>query len=511
MMRLLRGRLRRAVRLYAIAAACMAALLIAHARIRDWRTFRPNVILITADSMRADHLGCYGYLRATSPDIDRLASEGVLFENAVTPGLWTMPSLPSLMTSTHPRVHKVMLVDKKLPPRLPLLAELVQGGGFETAAFVNHQWVGAEGQGLDRGFRYFDNSYSAGHGHSPELHHLGDAAATDDLIAWLDKNMGKRVFAWIHYVNPHYPYTPPPPYDDMFEDDGLYRTGAWAPISPTPFLFGFIYENTARHMRRPHDVDHYVSQYDGEIRFVNDQIRRITRHLDATDMRRRTIMIISTDHGESLGEHDWYFEHNKPFETVARVPLIMRGYGVPRGRRVDALVSLIDLAPTVLDMLELPVPPSFEGRSMRSLIRGKGRQIRSYEYGGDPWAQDFMRTERYKLVILRPFEENHAYFGIERRRRGILRSIARMLRLDRSEDEEEVVEIVRLHDLLEDPGEKVDLSSEKPDIVSDLRSLLRHHNKIDEQKARMLRDVSGETITLDAKTTDFLKALGYIQ
>jgi arylsulfatase A-like enzyme len=174
-------------------------------------------------------------------------------------------------------------------------------------------------------------------------------------------------------------------------------------------------------------------------------------------------------------------------------------------------VSLLDLAPTILDMLKIAAPPTFEGRSMMPLIRGDREGIRSYAYGGDLWSQDYLRTERYKLLRIRPTDENLNYFGLTKRRRGILRSIATALRLRPPEEEHPPPEVVRLYDIVEDPAETVDLSSDKPETVEHLRALLEHHNRIDERKADILRSGSEQTVALDEKTTTFLRALGYIQ
>lgn len=500
--------LRRIVRACAFSAACLAIFLLAYDRFTAWYLFKPNVILITSDSLRPDHLGCYGYMRATSPDIDRIASEGVIFTNTVTPGSWTMPSIPSLMTSTHPRVHRVMLVDRKLPSRLPLLAEVVRDAGFTTAAFVNHLWLGTTGPGVARGFDTFDNSYALNR--AQVAHHEGDSLLTDDLINWLDRNGGKRVFVWAHYMNPHYPYTPPPPQRDLFDDDGLYETGRQAPVSSTPFLFGAIRDTTTKPMQYPNDVDHYVSRYDAEIRCVNNEVRRIVRYLDAAGLRRRTVLIVSADHGESLGENDWYFEHNKPYETVIRVPLIFQGYGIRPSRPIPALVSLLDLAPTILDILDLPVPESFEGRSILPLVEGRAKEIRTYAYGGDPWSQDYIWTQSHKLLVIRPTDENLKHFGLERKRRGIPHFFARMFRWGAADAEPEAVEVARLHNLAVDPGETVDLSHAEPELAAHLRSLLDHHIRGCEHKGEILKDGSANTVGLDEKTTAFLRALGYI-
>ena len=453
------------------------------------------MILITIDSLRADHLGCYGYERDTSPDIDRIANQSTLFLNAVTQAPWTSASLASLLSSTYPTVNGVTKNDKKVSSRLPLLAESLKKRGFYTAAFVNQPFLiknnEAQGHGLHRGFSHYESLYAKQF--LQQYRYKGDQKLTEDVLSWLKKwskiSYHKKLFLWVHYMNPHGPYTHPPRYDTLFREDGLYVTNKKAPTSEENYHFGLIHRWQAEHLSYSTDVDRYVAQYDGGILFINDQISRLYNRLKELDLVRKSIIVITADHGESMWENNWYFEHGMPFETNTRVPLIIKVPDISP-RRIDTVVSLIDVAPTISNILGIQPPSSFMGKSLLPLIEVKTERIRSYAYGETGHMdQQYIRSDRYKLIVQRP---------------KLSRSKVHFYK-DYFAGKEE---IVGLFDIRSDPYEEHNLAEEKPELAASMYSQLQDLKETNEKISETLGEE--EAATFDDQTKEILKALGYL-
>lgn len=287
---------------------------------------RWNVLLITVNTLRADHLGCYGYFRETSPAIDWLAENGTRFDHAYCPRPITGPSIASLFTGLYPSQHGVQRPGGILDEEAKTIAERFSESGWSTAGIVTNGSLYPE-FGFDQGF----NEYIFGHTRAAE--------GTDHALEWLEAN-GRNPnawFLWVHYLDPHMKYEPGPPYDEMFGQ------GAGT---------------LNRHQRM-------IDLYDGEIRCTDDQISRIFDWLAQAGLQLQTLVILTADHGESLGEHEVYYRHGlDPYQPSARVPLILYAPAViPAGRVCPAVVSLVDLLPTVLDAASLPTTSEMAGRS----------------------------------------------------------------------------------------------------------------------------------------------------
>jgi len=303
-----------------------------------WRAFvlsrRPHVLLITLDTTRADRLGCYGYARALTPALDALAAKGVLFERAYTPAPLTLPSHASMMTGLYPPEHGLITNGRgRLDKNIPTLAEILRDAGYETGAFIG-SFVLHSKFGLQRGFAAYDDDMTDTDPTEYGLHRQRDGRrVVDSALAWLEQPRRGPFFCWVHLYDAHDPYRAhADEFGDRFED-------------------------------RP---------YDGEIAYVDRQIQRLVDHLQAKQLRERTLIVIVGDHGESLGEHDEEEHSLTLYNSVLHVPCLWAGRGATaKGRRVPQPVSLVDLRPTLLETVELRDRGQITGRSLRAALVGE--------------------------------------------------------------------------------------------------------------------------------------------
>jgi arylsulfatase A-like enzyme/Tfp pilus assembly protein PilF len=299
---------------------------------------RPNVLLVTLDTTRADHLGCYGYEPPTTPNIDRIAAESWVFDHAYATNPVTLPSHTSIMTGTYPMAHGAR--DNStfvVPDRVTTLAETLGHAGYETAAIVA-SFVLDSRFNLDQGFASYNDDVGAHwsidevrvreaneFGFSERKANLVTAAALD----WLELPRREPFFLWLHYFDPHEPINPPEPHQSRFTE-----------------------------------------AYDAEVAFADEQLGRL---LDA--LRRRgeldsTIVIITADHGEGLTDHDEPTHSLLIFDSTMHVPLIIRPPGGRPTMRIAPAASIVDIVPTVLDMLDIELPAEIQGRSLVPVMGG---------------------------------------------------------------------------------------------------------------------------------------------
>jgi arylsulfatase A-like enzyme len=298
------------------------------------RIERPNVILISLDTLRADRLGCYGGERPTSPVLDRLAAEGTLFETAITAAPWTLPSHLTMLTGAYPCVHQLVTrAIARQPTRgLTSLARHLREAGYVSAAFTEDGYL-LPGV-FQPGFDLF--SYVAA---SPD----GIARRIEEASAWLEHNADAPFFLFLHTYQVHAPYQAPAPYAGMF------RTPA------------------------PDAAARALDDYDAAVRYADATLASLRATVERLGVGERTITIVTSDHGEAFGEHGIQLHGNSLYEEVLRVPFIWHGPGViAAGRRVIGAVSLADVVPTVLDLLALPIPALVQGRSLAPFVRPGG-------------------------------------------------------------------------------------------------------------------------------------------
>jgi arylsulfatase A-like enzyme len=427
--------------------------------------------LVSIDTCRADHLSVYGYPRATSPFLAELAARGVLFENAFCHVPDTTPSHASLFTSTHPDRHG-SANGVPLAGGLATLAEVLRAAGLRTAGFVSGATLLAERSGLARGFELWDD----------ELTRIGSNGArqpterraeetTDRALAWLAGLDGAPFFVFVHYYDPHGIYEPPPPYDALFADRASGRRLSEREIPAYARIPGVD------------RLEDYVARYDGEIRYVDDQLRRLERALAQAGRGASTLWVVTADHGEELGEHGHHFAHGwELYEAELRVPLLFAAPGrLPEGRREPGLARSIDVAPSVLALLGLSAPPTFEGRDLFAPSPEEG----------DPLLLA-RTTKSWTYLRLRTREDYRDWHALRGPRWKLLRAEDGSAR--------------RLYDLARDPGELDDRAAAEPAVLAELERVL------DARLARTARAAGGpEAAPPDETWTEELQALGYVR
>jgi len=314
------------------------------------------VLLVTVDTLRADHLGCYGCRRPTSPHLDRLARAGHLFLDAWCPMPTTTPSHAALLTGRHPRSLGVLSNGGLLPQDAVTLAEVLADRGYDTAAFVGAYPVHAR-FGLNQGFQ----TYSG-----PEKLSRKADQVVDEALRWLAQRDGKCFFLWVHLWDPHTPYFAPEEYRERFQ----------VPAFELPLKFAFI--------RRPGNVseeivEKTVAAYDAEIGWTDHNIGRLLASMKRHGHYDRSLIAVTADHGESMAEllesRAYAFDHGEfLYRHQLSVPLMIKPPGEPNhttAARHAAPVSLLDLMPTLLDLLGLETPEETEGRSLEPLLAGQ--------------------------------------------------------------------------------------------------------------------------------------------
>jgi arylsulfatase A-like enzyme len=367
-----------------------------------------NVLLITIDTLRADHLGAYGYRRPTSPRMDALAAQGTLFERAYTFWPKTRGSFVMMMTGRRPSQNGYSKSHPMIVGFNPTLASVLQEAGYETAAVVDNANVAAE-YGFAKGFDSYRETWEEKASLVTEMDRT--RAITEEGVRFLKASSPSRpFFLWLHYVNPHTPYTPPPPFDTAFLDADV-RKGPRLPVVPGDH--GGIPKKWAVTGRDR--LGWYVAQYDGEIAAVDAEVGRVLDALEASAARGRTLVVLTSDHGESLGEHDYYFEHGENvFDPALAIPLLVSVPGGPAAQRSGVLASTLDLVPTILDAVKVSYPPDLAGTSLLTAVNGGSPPARTRLFAGND--RNLLATfdDRYKLVAT-PDDRGTRYALFDRR------------------------------------------------------------------------------------------------
>ena len=342
---------------------------------------RPDVILVSIDTLRADHLSSYGYDRLTSPFLDSLATSGTRFHHTRSNSPWTLPAHLTMLTGQLPVTHQVTDDHLSLDPSVPVLPEAMQKAGYATGASVATLYVSRK-FGFDRGFDFFDD-----HGIQTEKQNLkGDVVAPDVISAavdWIeDLPEGKPFFLFLHFYDVHYHYDPPAPFDTKFDR--------------APAKTDRRFRNYYAHKKKPLTEEqkaHQIAQYDESIAYVDDQLRQLYSKL--ADAGRKQRWVVTADHGEEFGERgSWGHAHTLYAEQL-RVPLIVSGEGLPEGQIVKEAVGIQDIASTITSWVDQPMPeadgidlnPAMEGAPVpgrafpAETFRFKTSRISLYENG----------------------------------------------------------------------------------------------------------------------------------
>ncbi len=333
-----------------------------------------NIILIVVESLRGDHVGCYGYTRDTTPATDALAADGIQFRRAFASSGWTMPSVMSLMTSLPPSEHGAVSYRHALAAERTTLAAELKRGGYRTAGIVANPTLSGE-YGFRRGFDLYADftilcdspiDAAAGYGKTEPGRARSTSAETTRLaVPWLaarKADPSTPFFLFLFYFDPHYDYVPMPPYDALFTDRQYAGTQKGRGI---PQLRGSRIDAA--------DQAQIMALYDGEIRCVDDQIGRLLSELRRLELYDNTLILVTSDHGEEFWDHGGTAHGHTLYEELLHVPLVIR---LPGGRhsglRIDTNAGLIDLMPTILEVVGLPVPAQCQGRSLMPCLSGDG-------------------------------------------------------------------------------------------------------------------------------------------
>jgi arylsulfatase A-like enzyme len=430
---------------------------------------RPNVILISIDSLRADHLSSYGYERPTSPEIDALADEGVLFSQAMSTTSWTLPSHVSMLTSMHAESHGVIAARDHLDDRIVTLAELLQAEGYATAAFVSAPFLSSR-YGFSQGFDLYDDFTVDFASHEASHQGLTSPQITRQTLRWLDEHGHRDFFLFMHYWDVHYDYAPPPPYDTMFDRD---YAGS---------LTAHSFETNRRINPRMSDVDlnHVIALYDGEIAYTDLHVGKLIAALKERGLFDDTLIVVTADHGDEFFEHGWKGHMHTLYEELLRVPLIFKFPGSWGGpQQIDDVVSIIDIAPTILDSLGIEYGDEMQGRSLLPLLSGGESPADSFVYARLTSKLVAVRSDHAKFIHTLGNGPGRQFYDLKR-------------------DPEEKRNLVR-------SGER---SSEEE---RHLRSLLDWLN-VQRQSGRLIRQSeAGQQTELNEPLMEELRSLGYIE
>jgi len=398
-------------------------------------TASPNVVFITIDTLRPDHLGCYGDKQIGTPNIDTLAADGTRFERAYTAVPVTLPSHTVIFTGTYPTLSGVHdFAANKLSPTQATLASVLKDNGYTTGAVIGSAVLDSR-FGLNHGFDFYYDHFDFNRlqeSNLDEMERPGNIVA-DVTLDWLSKNYQKKFFLWMHLYDPHYPYRPPAPYSEEYRD-------------------------------RP---------YDGEIAFADAQVGRLIEFLKNKGLYRNTLIVLSGDHGESLGEHGEKTHGFFIYNATLHVPLIIHLPGDMHARTVQNLVNLADIMPTVLAALNIQLPAHVQGQSLLPIISPKKEDNARSLY-----AETFLPRLHFNWSELRGVETENYHF------------------IDAPKPE--------LYDLRKDPGETHNLFAEKKAVTEEMRVRL----------AKLIQQYTAgqelaEKTGLDPALMERLKSLGY--
>ncbi|MDA8019985.1 MAG: sulfatase-like hydrolase/transferase [Thermoanaerobaculia bacterium] len=447
---------------------------------------KPHVFIVLVDTLRADHLGVYGYSKPTSPTVDALATDSTVFERAFAPAPWTRPSCGALLTSRHPPEIGLEGMFNSLPSEIPILPQFLSNEGYRTAGVVSSVHLSAQ-FGFDKGWDLLDigTTYLQWTGTKMAYSRLGmvdwgeaypryDAKElTDRAIDWLDDALGtgpEPVFMYLHYSDPHAPYRPPTQFDRWteFAEPEIVAAVDEPPFSPT--WDGRTLSEV--------EVAAMVARYDAEIAYFDQEFRRFLDHLRALGIYRRSLIVLTSDHGEEFGEHGGWAHGHTLYNELLHIPLVVKypdSLDQPRGNRIISTAGLVDVVPTIRDVLAASWP---EG-----LFRGQ-----SFLHHG----KDAQELFAFSKTVRPEFELRSVVSGEHKLIQRIGRS---------SDDLEEELYFSLLENFDEVRGDETQRTPD-PDRLEKLRTIVR---SIDSLTA-----THSEEISLDDETLRELKALGYI-
>lgn len=453
----------------------------------------PNVILLTIDTLRADRLGCFGYNRLLTPNLDQLAASGIRFEQAITGGSWTQAAFPVMLTSSYAAMYGGCL--GRLAPERPAPIEALTRHGYTTGGFSTNPHL-SRSTSYDRGFQHFSELIPAEVDpklrrikggqrllRNPLTHHVlrgtglrmrparlysSAADVTDSVCRWLDR-VERPFFAWAHYMDMHWPY--------HLEESLTYPgqiAQAWQDLA-------IMYDRSNFNRTMPITAvqrDHFIGLYEQSLQFLDAQIGRLIAHVERLGLSAHTVIIVAADHGEEFLDHGrWGHWESNLFDEILKVPLIIRPTNPSQNRVIRQQVHLIDLMPTILDLCGCPWPAGLMGRSLVPLWTNRAAdyedKIAISEMRRDPWHRVAVRTPAFKYIwdSKRPHQPE-------------------------------------LYDLQADPLELQNMTQHYPQEIS------RFQACVDEHLQRVTETVPATTapaLQLDDEVTRRLRDLGYLE
>jgi len=399
-----------------------------------------SLIIWLTDTLRADHLGCYGYHRHTSPHIDTFAAEAIRFEDLIAQSSWTKASIASMLTGLFPSFHGAEDRDDKLYPNLTTLTQILKKAGFNTSAFSANPSFFAREWGLSKGF---DEVWY--------YHQRREVASTKKIMAdlepWLISHAGEQIFLFVHTMDPHAPYKPPEPYNRMFSESRSDQPGSGAGVH-RQHNRGEVSEDLSA------EVFRQVARYDGEIAYNDSQFGLFLEQLKKTGFYDNSIIVFTSDHGEEFYEHGGWAHGHELYQEQIRIPLIIRlPAGRFAGREIKGMVSGVDLLPSFLQLVGLDPHPGHGSSFIRSLEQGEAfapLEVFSEQHLDKDRLFSLIRG-RYKFIQrLEPEPENY------------------------------------LFDLVADPTESTNLVHTLPERAENMAGLLTAHREVAEAGTRVV-------------------------
>jgi arylsulfatase A-like enzyme len=478
----------------------------------------PNIILIVVDALRAKNLSCYGYNKLTSPNIDNLVKNSILFENAYSCATTTYPSLTSIFSGKYPLSHGIIKHNRSLTSTdidalnnsgTIFLPEILKHQGYTTLAV---DWMG---RWLKRGYDYYSGILSpfttklysvlkylfkseelaSRIAHPKLIDHAENV--TKRSINLIKKYEKEKFFLFIHYWDTHIPYNPPERYYKKFVNDdyGINYDVEDIVNKFNPAYYKKYFEQTYRIPSNVIKINELFARYDGSISYIDHQLSRLFKTLESLEISDETMIILTSDHGESLTEHGIYFGHHGLYDATVHVPLIMSYSALPKNKRIKSFVQHIDITPTILDILKINANNLYlDGESLLPLIDDKITEIRKSIYVEEADVEQKRAIRTYKHKYITALSEKDAYCQAC----GVIHG-----------------GVEELYDLQNDPEETNNIIINNPEVSdilkNELSNLIKNIEDKKEKNQLMLIHKKGDSVPREEKIIEErLRALGYI-
>jgi arylsulfatase A-like enzyme len=460
---------------------------------------QPNILMYVVCTLRPDHMSLYGYSRDTTPFLKKLGSSGVVFDDAQAQAPWTKPSIASLMTSLHASAHGLVNDSDTIPKGATTLAEQLRGAGYVTASIVANPFAGRT-SGLDRGFDYMLEYPVVQRNRTDAVDRGTDSAAINrSILPWVERHKDEPFFLYVQSTDPHAPYRPPADFEARFanpdetaafnRDYGVLRDirayGGGATVSRREILAKGIDPDAYRQRA--------IDRYDAEIAHNDENIERFVEKLKEVGVLQNTLIVFASDHGEEFWEHGFGAQgHSLYSELIHTALFFWNPRLMPAPRRIREPVQLIDVMPTVLELAGANLPEGLQGQSLVPLLRGQPFKRNA------PVMASKLALPKAKEGAAVAENLTDTFAHVEPDWKLIYRAQASRAKLKSFE----------LYDRRTDPGERKDLSAQRPDIVEKLKPRMTEWVDLQAQVKKQLGP--GGKSKMDAQTLERLRSLGYL-